>query len=1030
MRVTNIQRTLMTPDGKSQTVTMQRYTRKYNQSFYDYTKRQQRLNAVVNEIVKEARTIKKCDALPFAIEAIKNSHWFSLNAKSGSLIDKIYNPKTSPNSKLFSILVGEAYNTLSNCVVSLPNSKHHGAGLEGVSRKSILGIGTLVDNLRDTSEADQLKKLKWAVRFWERVAKHNVNVQKNRGDDDKTVKTLNAVLSFDTEWQAKPAKTKAGVTVRSNDDVLNISYTIWLPEYPSVQISGVLFNDTGDSFNLRQLFCFFIDELQKRVVLPGKHLELERVNWLVTGYFLGVDWSTLDGWNKLNSQITTIDKQYIFTSRPFVFNTKSQQQLRAASKYKRDKKPLPDELKGVTNSVTIRDAGLLAPQGGLKALGDIVGIGKLDTEEDDIKHNHAKGYYKQHMTVYRRECPKRYFQYVLNDALIPLEYLKTVVSVYRLKWLPFSQLPMTTSNFAMRGVVDRLATSDKQQRIYRGDVSFADIKSDPRLAVRDGYADLYLLAQDGYFGGFNVAFGSFLTYGVPVDTDLSSAYNTSGNLMPYPDYSASKSQNLDDLGEKLVEVGESTPFNRLYNALKDNLDGFPFVLGVGRASVTYPDNYSGITMTPSRDGDGSPVYVRQIEHQAMPLVDMLDAYEHGATVELDSLYVPAQHYDHRTAWAEEQHYFLTLRQRAKAERNKHKKGTAQWLKYNAEQLLFKLAGNTIYGKSAQSVRPKRTRDFMTNQVEDVTISKITDPLIAGTYTAFTRYLAHHLYDAVAAVYGDDELPANVTTDGYTFLLKPGLKFDFNAVKSVFDSKLPAYYHDRLDDLGYSAGFERKGNSDDFDKPSWTFNLRTRLNGTVDIDCLEALGGIRSKTYTIKDIYDALKVGKIMLPVKGQQLSNLTEMKYGALNHMQGVLYEEPKLTRIPLQYDCAYRPSEWLPDDWQGFGFLAVPFDTVESRTWWKKHSKILTDRYNITISRDRFAVYLETMNKYSFYRVSEIDKAGYQEKARQVYAKLNGEDINVDRRYKDALGRCKRNLKAGKRVGVCFMAVYDKVAL
>lgn len=1033
MSRTNIERDILNDDGSKTKYVEQRYTRKYGKSLHQYIEDNQIWRQAQQEIARDARQIISCKTYEDAVKAVEWSDWFSFDAKSNDFMDVLWKESLKKKVNRRPLKKGKLYNAIKFCVVRFPRKKSHGSKVLEVSRKSILGIGTLTRHKRDSSDcsAANLAKIKFAAKAWKAcVCDFVPDKGQNVGDDPNTIETLNVVVSMDTEWQAQPNPKANGLggTIRRNEDVLNVSLAFWLPEYPDIHFEKVVVNKTGQSFNLRQFFVMMVNMVKENVVIRHKFIKLKRINWLLTGYFLGVDWSTLDGWNVLKDSITTIGKDYIFSTRPFVFNTKDQNQLRMSAKYKQEGKEVPDEYKGVENVLTIRDAGLLAPLGGLKVLGEIVGIPKIDTEVDDVKNGKKRGYYKQHMKEYAKDCPKRYFQYVVNDAIIPLKYMQKVVTVYNLSWLPFSSLPMTTANYAMQGVVGALTTSASQQRIFRGDVSFADIKQDPRLAVKDGLGDLYLTSQDGYYGGFNVAFGSFVVCGVVVDTDLSSAYNVAGNLMPYPDYDAERSQSLSDIGDKYVEVAKGTDFGKVYLALQQKLEGFPFVLGAARVSVTYPDGYQGITMTPSRDKDGNPVYVKHLEHEAMPLVDVLDAWEHGASVYVDCIYIPAQHYDHKNAWADQQQTFLNLRQSAKKKRNRYKKGTPQYQKYDGEQLLYKLAANSIYGKSAQSIRPKRKRSYITGLVDDVSISKISDPVIAGAFTAITRYLAHKLYDAVGVTYGSKVLPANVTTDGYTFILPLGSKFNFDAVKSRFDAGLPQYYQDRLLELDYSAGFERKGNSQDFDKSSWVFNLRTRLNGTPDIDCLEALGGIQIHTYTVKDIFNAVKAGEIMLPVKYQKLSNLTEMKYGTRNHMQGVLYEEPMYTRIPLQYDCAYKPVEWIPDSWDGFGFVCEPFDTSKERTTWKKHSKEITDRFNIMISRDRFETYLKTMTGYNFYHVTDLDNADYQHKARQIMAKLHDDTAKVDRTYKSALSRCKQNLKNGKKIGVCPMAVYSNL--
>lgn len=1036
----NFQRTLVDTNGKVSTFTEQQYIRKYSTDYYHNVQNSKLMEQFKQDTLKDVKKIMKClkqHDVVTAKKLINDSAIFGFNLKSSKFVMDLMQDFKKPTDKNLDEKKSKVYNALKISIVHLQNSNPRHDGLHGLSRKCLLGMGTLSDNKRDT-----IQELKWELNFWKSVVCRtfqNGSERPETKNDPNAIRSLNAVLSFDTEWQTQPDSSKdsnkMGVKIRRLEDVLNISYAIWFPDYPSLPtIKGVILNTPDKegklhAFNFRNFFATMIDRIQVEFHAPNKYLKLAKINWLVTGYFMGVDWSVLSGWNKLQSMITVINKQYIFTSQPFKINVRSQAAFRKMQRLKKANKPLTDDCYGIDNIITVRDAGLLAPQGGLKALGNIVNIHKLDTEQDDIKHGKPLGFYKTHMTEYLKDCPKRYLDYVMTDALIPLEYLKVVMATYNLSWTPFNSIPMTTSNYAMTGVYNSLITDAINQRIFRGDVKFSDIKDNPPAYVRDGYRDTYVMAQNAYFGGFNVAFGSFVVFGVVVDTDLSSAYNTAGNLMPYPDYTVSSSHDLADIGTKLVNIAD-VPFEKVYQALKSKLEGFPFVLGVGRADVTYPSSYHGITMTPSRKQDGSPVYVRQIKDQYLPLIDLIDAYEHGATVTIHSLYVPAQRYDHRTAWADQQHRFLVLRQDAKKTRDSKPKGSEAYKKYDATQLLFKLAGNTIYGKSAQSVRPKRSHNFMTDEIEDVNISKITDPLIASTYTAFTRYLAHVLYDSVGEFYGDDVLPANITTDGYSFVLPVGTKFDFDGVNAVFNSKLPEYYQQRLQELNYKAGFERKGNKDDFDKPSWVFNLRTRLNGTLNIDCLEALGGIQANTYTIADIFNALDAGKVTLPVKGVKISNLTEMKFGARNHMQGVMYDEPRYTRIPLQYDCAYKPYKWLPRRWKGYGFVCVPFDTMDERETWKKHSKILTDRYNIMRTQSRFETYLYTMMNYSFYHSSELDNAGYQDKALAIYHRLINPKYSVDREYKDTAYRCFKNVSNGKKIGVCMMSIYDNVSV
>ena len=1030
--IKNNKRKIMTTDGKMIDYTEQRYVRKRSTSYYDYVQSKRRFSEFkmgaldeLHQIVIDSENDENFDLN----DRIEKSKFFHLTE---NIDDYIFNPDFYKSAEMRSKMENN-YNTIKKSVVVIQKMNADVPRVEPMSATSTLGIMPLNDKVDDRVSATKFinyffKYYKFLLnRKWDTMDKLDVEMK-----DKNTIYSLKCILSFDTEWKPVPdpkdKDNKLGVKIRRPEDIINISYSMFFPSYPNVKIHGVYFNVDHTPINFRQFLNAMIDRIQSEFNVPEKHLKLKQLKFLITGYFLGVDFSALTGWNKLNTYITVLNKQYIFTQQPFKINVKNQSQMRRLMELKKkNEQPRDDEdLNGIDCSITIRDSGLLAPQGGLEALGEVVDMEKIDTEEDDAKNGKPKGYYKTHMNEYLKDCPKRYYDYATRDAIIPLKFLQVVASTYQgVSLSEFEKFPMTTSNYAMKSVANALTTTETDQCIFNLNHSYSEIKVNPIAFVRDGYRDMYSLAQLSYFGGFNTAFSSGVFFGNVVDSDLSSAYNTAGNMMPVLNYNASFSNNLNDIGTKCITINQSTPFSVIYPYLK-KLKGFPFVMGVGRASVHYPKKYDGIVTTPSLSPENnSPAYVKNLDGQPLQLMDMIDAFEHGANVMVTALYVPSQSYDKRNAWADGQQAFLSQRQNAKAKRDGNEEGSKAYKKYDAMQLLFKLAGNTIYGKSAQSVHPKRSRDWNTNETKEISISRITDPVIAGGYTAITRYLVHHLYDAVKKVYRDDVLPLNITTDGYTFMLPLGFKFDFDAVNEEFNSHLPQYYQERLKELGYKAGFERKGEKKDFDKPSRVFNTRTRFNGTFDIDCLEALGGVMTHTYDKYDIYRHLQLGHITLPVKYQKLSNLTEMKFGATNHMQGVLYDEPRYTRIPLQYDCAYKPDHWLSTKWNGWGFACVPFDTMKSHDEWKKHSKQLTDRYNIFRTRERFETYMKTMNSYSFWRTDLLDDVNYREKA--LYVKLKSEypELPSERKYKDVLYKYKKAVNSSKKSSICLMAVY-----
>ena len=899
-----------------------------------------------------------------------------------------------------------------------------------VSATSILGISALTDD----SGRQNLQLARKDLKFWHKVLRnHAQQAIKNPDGDDSIIHTLRAVLSIDTEWLARPGLNPRESLVSTDpnqpttatpDDVINFSFAIWFPDYPDKYIKGVILNETHEGFNYKQFMNFIIDEIESKLRIPGKVLDLTKLDLMLTGYFLGVDFSKLKGWNKIRNDIVVIHKNYIF-SQPFPTIIKDWKELQHSG-----------QGRSVKIITTIRDSGLLAPMGGLKKLGEMIGLSKIDTEEWDKRDGLSIGYYKTHMTEFLRNHPHEFYEYAIRDALTPIKYLQLYArTLSGVSFKTFNKFPQTVSNYAMQQVLADLDSQSISQRIFDPNKSKSDWKSDPLHSVRPGLVEFYSDAQLSYFGGFNVAFFSGALFHVNVvDTDLTSAYNVGGNLMSRPDYTQPISSNLNDLYKRSVLISHyKGTFKELYARLQAG-KGFPFLIGTVIADVDYPDNYDGICLTPYRSKKtDNPTYVKHIHNAPVNIVDAIDAFEHGATINVHSLTIPAQNWNDANAWAKGQQAFLALRNQAKKKRDSFSKNSAEYLEWDAKQTLFKLHGNTIYGKSSQSVRPKRSRNLNTDETEDIEISSITDPLIASSFTAITRYLVHQLYDAVKHTYGNGVMPLNITTDGYTFALHGDVQFDFEAVNKVFSSNLSSFYHDRLHELGFSVGFERKAVGDDVldnnpDKPVNVFNMRTRFNATPTDKrrvVIEALGGIQEGTFTSYDVFQAIQKGITTLHVNGTKLSNLSEIKWGAKNHLQGVMYEEHNWRNIPLQYDCSYQPCRWLSDNWKGFGFTAIPFATVSQHDTWKAHSKLLTDRYDVTTTRVRFNDYLKTMESYNFNRNDLLDLPAYQAKVNYCLAKIKGQQVATIRKYKDVLYKFKKSLQDGKKSTICLMAKY-----
>ncbi|MGZ7884934.1 hypothetical protein ACXVRB_09965 (plasmid) [Limosilactobacillus ingluviei] len=903
-----------------------------------------------------------------------------------------------------------------------------------------------------TDFEDVVRMVDYVLCIFDLLTKSKQKAKPEKQDKKKKDPILRLLVSIDTEWEVHTETTTADdngdpVPVpRDPSDVLNVSVAMRLLDDPEQKpyVFTIVNQDPcnhrhpGDpnsAFNLKQTIITIYEEALRHYTLSEELEDAKKIDMLLTGYFLGVDFSALTGWNLIDPSLIVKGKHYIASTRPYKLYLHTDWQYRQQRKWRKDhpKLALPPELEDIVVSLTIRDAGLLADKGGLKSLAAIVGVPKLDTEEDDRRSGKPIGYYKQHMAEYLKDHPSRYFKYVTNDALIPLLYLDSFVKTFsdKLSWdQPVSKFPMTTSSFAAVLVSD-LLKADPSQSIFDPKVKLSDRRLDPVGSVRRDLLPLYTTAVHAFFGGFNGAFCSAVGKGLVVDLDLTSAYNTAGSMMPVPTYAAPRSNRLEDLGSHCVAIDSPTgmDFRDILPHLRE-LKGYPFILGAATADISMPADCK-ITMVPSESPVyHSPAYVRQMTKIDTTIVDLIAAADHGAKIKVYHFYAPAQRWEDYNAWAMVQLQLRSKRDLAKKLRNEHQPGDALYTKHDGEQQTFKLVGNTIFGKSAQGVIGKRVRSYVTGEVSDMTISSITDPVIAGAYTAITRMLAWYLYDAVDKVCGDGWLPLNITTDGLSLVLQPDTVFDFDRVHDVFLAHLTDHYKNRLAKIGAKYGFERKriDPTANWDATTRFFNLRTRFNATVDAGILEALGGIRYGTYTVAEVYQAICEGKIWLPVRDVRLTNLTEMKFGSLNHRQGLLSEFPTLTRISLQYDCAYKPSSWLDDKWDGFGFTAVPFDTMTEHDEWKAHSKELSDRWNISRTKDRFEAYLETMRHYSFRSKRKLDDLQELSTMRELLTVSKaGSGYPTDQKLHDRYKRFKVAVRDDKPWPVCSMAIYDQ---
>ena len=200
--------------------------------------------------------------------------------------------------------------------------------------------------------------------------------------------------------------------------------------------------------------------------------------------------------------------------------------------------------KNVRLKVSLRDTMLLAPEGSksLSALGDLVSAPKIVLNKNPAKEL----YFKQNMDVLRRNDWDLFRRYALNDAVICVEYLKQMISLYQ-SVTGETKAPVTLSSI---GVDLLLKSWTKSLKIQPNDILGKEDYTEHRYDKKKGY---YVKQQktvsinecfwhesfvtECFHGGRNEQFWFGPAFEAEWnDYDLSSAYATAMSLIGQADW--------------------------------------------------------------------------------------------------------------------------------------------------------------------------------------------------------------------------------------------------------------------------------------------------------------------------------------------------------------------------------------------------------------------------------------------------------------------------------------------------------------
>lgn len=281
----------------------------------------------------------------------------------------------------------------------------------------------------------------------------------------------------DSEWDiSEHVSQEIEGDFRDQKDLISHQYVMKYSKYPAVGI--VIYRKRDDPvftyWDLLSAVRFYLHKvnynvsytesdyqrlarqlgLKKKKVIErlGNSYRVPPITWV--GFFSGVDVTAYADWKKYLDQQkhTKTNPNFVALNKQEFFS--SDYSVEITNPHSRSKK-YPVTLKFV-------DTMALGPQGGLAALGDIVGQKKLNTKDwdkedklitlDQYKDKTYGGYYKEHMRELLKRRPADYQKYALGDSEVTLKYLDNllgnVIKVFREGLIEKVHIPATLTSLA------------------------------------------------------------------------------------------------------------------------------------------------------------------------------------------------------------------------------------------------------------------------------------------------------------------------------------------------------------------------------------------------------------------------------------------------------------------------------------------------------------------------------------------------------------------------------------------------------
>ena len=242
-----------------------------------------------------------------------------------------------------------------------------------------------------------------------------------------------------------------------------------------------------------------------------------------------------------------------------------------------------------------------------------------------------------------------------------------------------------------------------------------------------------------YGGGRNETFMHGIFQGSFLDVDGTSFYPSSASMIPFLDLS-------------------SVPHTQFYGIVNDRMFDFDRIeCGMCQINFKYPDtcNLTGIPVFTLKNG---LIYPRSGQGVWCSVQEIKSAYKNGAMIEILTGFIFKEHKHLENPF---EVVFDKLLLERKEAIEKYGKGSSQ-------EKFLKLVSNSIYGKTGQGIKGKKSYNFISDTSEEIVESSISSGVYANSITAIARATITELM-LLFSRYSSDFEVCNVVTDG--FLLK-------------------------------------------------------------------------------------------------------------------------------------------------------------------------------------------------------------------------------------------------------------------